>query len=402
MALPSGTSAQQPASPVAGWIRYNSTNNNIEYYNGSVWTAASNAVDPAGMVGSFPMATCPTGWLEANGSAVSRATYASLFTALSTMYGAGDGSTTFNLPDYRGYFLRGWNHGSGADPDAATRTNRGDGTTGDSVGTKQTDAFASHYHVSGFAGVNNTAAFGVSTAPGGNLNTQNGTSSSNHDNSSSVGANETRPKNVNVIYCVSTATIAATTTANTGSGSANYIPLWTSTTALGNSPIAVSGSNVGIGTTAPGVTLDVNGSLRAGSSASVTTCGSGQANGEGSQRYNYTTHYMEYCNGTTWVALNGIGIGQSWTNLIASRALGTTYTNSSGSPILVSVSVYGNVGSGGYVWASAIVGGVTVATNSISIGAGYNHAAPVSFVVPNGATYSVTSANSLSVWAELR
>ncbi|MCX6107961.1 MAG: phage tail protein, partial [Proteobacteria bacterium] len=252
LALPSGTSAQQPASPVAGWIRYNSTNNNIEYYNGSIWTAASNAVDPAGMVGSFPMATCPTGWLEANGSAVSRTTYASLFTAISTMYGSGDGSTTFNLPDYRGYFLRGWDHGAGRDPDAASRTARGDGITiGNNVGTIEADQFRSHSHTFGGlqqAGVTNNGA----AAAGYNPPTQTNTTSSN-------GGNETRPQNINVIYCVSTATIAATTTANTGSGSANYIPQWTSTTALGNSPLAVSGSNVGIGTVAPTSKLNVNG-----------------------------------------------------------------------------------------------------------------------------------------------
>ncbi|MCX6106750.1 MAG: hypothetical protein NTY08_13055 [Proteobacteria bacterium] len=193
-------------------------------------------------------------------------------------------------------------------------------------------------------------------------------------------------------------------------GQANAAPwgLWlqgTHRTSLGTTyPLLLNpnGGNVGIGTTSPGVTLDVNGSLRAGSSASVTTCGSGQANGEGSQRYNYTTHYMEYCNGTTWVALNGIGIGQSWTNLIASRALGTTYTNSSGSPIIVSVTVYGNVGANGYVGGSAIVGGVTVANIGGQISAAYYNSAPLSFVVPNGATYSVTSSSSLSVWAELR
>ena len=49
----------------------------------------------------------PTGWLLAAGSAVSRTTYATLFAAIGTTYGAGDGSTTFNLPDFRGVFPKG-------------------------------------------------------------------------------------------------------------------------------------------------------------------------------------------------------------------------------------------------------------------------------------------------------
>jgi hypothetical protein len=58
--------------------------------------------------------------------------------------------------------------------------------------------------------------------------------------------------------------------------------------------------NVGIGTTNPQVTLDVNGGIRTGSQAVVTACGSGITNGEGTQRYNYATHQMEICNGTAW------------------------------------------------------------------------------------------------------
>ncbi|MBI2810790.1 MAG: hypothetical protein HYX67_08190 [Candidatus Melainabacteria bacterium] len=60
--------------------------------------------------------------------------------------------------------------------------------------------------------------------------------------------------------------------------------------------------NVGIGTTTPTAALDVNGSVRAGSSTTVTACGLGAANGEGTQRYNYTSHVMEYCNGNGWVS----------------------------------------------------------------------------------------------------
>lgn len=57
---------------------------------------------PAGVIWDFAGATAPTGWLLCDGSAVNRTTYAALFTAISTTYGVGDGSTTFNLPDTRG------------------------------------------------------------------------------------------------------------------------------------------------------------------------------------------------------------------------------------------------------------------------------------------------------------
>lgn len=57
---------------------------------------------PAGTIVQWPGATAPANWLICNGSAVSRSTYSSLFSAIGTQYGAGDGSTTFNLPDLRG------------------------------------------------------------------------------------------------------------------------------------------------------------------------------------------------------------------------------------------------------------------------------------------------------------
>lgn len=60
-------------------------------------------------------ATPPSGWLECAGAAVSRSTYAALFAVIGTRFGAGDGSTTFNLPDLRGEFVRGYDHGRGVD-----------------------------------------------------------------------------------------------------------------------------------------------------------------------------------------------------------------------------------------------------------------------------------------------
>jgi microcystin-dependent protein len=71
---------------------------------------------PAGAVMYFAMDAAPVGWLKANGAAVSRTAYAGLFAVLGTYYGAGDGATTFNLPDLRGEFLRCWDDGRGVDP----------------------------------------------------------------------------------------------------------------------------------------------------------------------------------------------------------------------------------------------------------------------------------------------
>ena len=72
-----------------------------------------------GMVAGFAISWAPEGWLKCNGAAVSRTTYARLFALLGAHYGAGDGSTTFNLPDMRGLFPRGWDDGRGLDPGRA-------------------------------------------------------------------------------------------------------------------------------------------------------------------------------------------------------------------------------------------------------------------------------------------
>lgn len=157
--------------------------------------AASWTSFPAGFVAPILHSeTPPTGWLECNGAAVSRVTYSALFAAIGTWYGAGNGSTTFNLPDLRGKFIRGWAHGSTNDPDRATRTSRGDGVTGDHVGTNQADELESHTHTvspqgSGVEGV---------------LAWQAGTSAAELSNTGSTGGSETRPININTMWCIKT------------------------------------------------------------------------------------------------------------------------------------------------------------------------------------------------------
>lgn len=81
---------------------------------------------PSGAVLYFAGQTAPAGWLKANGAAVSRTAYAALFAAIGTTYGAGDGSTTFNLPDLRGEFMRGWDDGRGIDHGRAFGSAQGD------------------------------------------------------------------------------------------------------------------------------------------------------------------------------------------------------------------------------------------------------------------------------------
>jgi microcystin-dependent protein len=68
-------------------------------------------LDMAGQVAFFGMTTPPAGWLKANGAAYSRTTYARLFSRIGTQYGVGDGTSTFNVPDARGEFLRAWDDG---------------------------------------------------------------------------------------------------------------------------------------------------------------------------------------------------------------------------------------------------------------------------------------------------
>ena len=137
----------------------------------------------AGMVAFFAMNTAPSGWLNADGSAVSRTTYAALFAAIGTTFGVGNGSTTFNLPDMRGEFPRGWDNGRGVD-------------SGRAFGSAQTDAFASHSHRTSTGSTSNS-----SITNGGFIGatTKNAT---HYNDTNSVGDTETRPRNVALLACI--------------------------------------------------------------------------------------------------------------------------------------------------------------------------------------------------------
>ncbi len=112
-------------------------NNQTSIYDRDEVVATKGYVDeygvPAGAVMSFAMNDCPKGWLKADGQTVSRTTYPRLFSNIGTFYGSGDGSTTFGLPDLRGYFIRAYDDGANRD-------------IGRVFASLQTDSFASHRH----------------------------------------------------------------------------------------------------------------------------------------------------------------------------------------------------------------------------------------------------------------
>lgn len=147
---------------------------------------------PAGAVWPFGGETVPTGWLECDGAAVSRTTYAGLFTAIGTVHGVGDGSTTFNIPDLRGMFLRGvGTHG--------TETTAVSGA----FGAVQTDQNAAHVHSIDFTNHTSAGQDGNGNIVSGGVDTPT-PDTINAFNTQSSGGTEARPNNIALLYCIKT------------------------------------------------------------------------------------------------------------------------------------------------------------------------------------------------------
>lgn len=94
----------------AGLIYYDSVNAVIRVHDGTSWSSlgAASSIDmPIGSIQPWLGASTPSGWLVCTGQAVSRSTYSGLFAVISTRFGVGNGSTTFNVPDLQGYQIVG-------------------------------------------------------------------------------------------------------------------------------------------------------------------------------------------------------------------------------------------------------------------------------------------------------
>lgn len=135
-----------------------------------VWvpTIGSQNTEIPGVFKWFAGPTAPAGYLKCNGQAVSRATYAALFSAIGTRYGLGDGSNTFNLPDVRGNVIRGYDDGRGIDPARALGSEQLDqnkGHTHSLTGAKAVAA-GSHVHVASTGGAGSHAHSGAANSDG--------------------------------------------------------------------------------------------------------------------------------------------------------------------------------------------------------------------------------------------
>ncbi len=166
--------------------------------NWAGYSLISQTIVPVGSVIYFPALTPPSGWLEADGSAISRTTYANLnalaaASSYALPFGVGDGSTTFNIPYLNGVFLRGNDNGRGISSDA--------------FGQYYADEFAAHYHYNGAPSGDGTVfPYGATAAdlPGAAANRLQRQSSSPSDQglTSTVGGAETAPKRVTLMPCI--------------------------------------------------------------------------------------------------------------------------------------------------------------------------------------------------------
>lgn len=150
-------------------------------------TVTGNIRSPTfvGMVSYFAAATPPVGWLECNGQSVSRTTYADLFSYIGTTYGSLSGST-FNLPDLRGEFIRGWDNGRGLD-------------VGRVFGSAQGYAMENHGHVWNYTTVSGGGSSNLATV----FTTASGTVSNAVGTvTSAATSTETRPRNVALLPCI--------------------------------------------------------------------------------------------------------------------------------------------------------------------------------------------------------
>jgi microcystin-dependent protein len=167
-----------------------------------ITNAAKNEITPIGTVSAFAGASAPDKYLICNGTAISRTTYSDLYAVLGDVYGNGDGSTTFNLPDLRGEFIRGLDGGRGVDASRTLGSSQDDTTRRPRNTSLTTNTTGNHTHVreafasAGDGGTSRLVPSGVGT----DRSTE---SAGDHNHSITGGGDaETRPRNIALNYII--------------------------------------------------------------------------------------------------------------------------------------------------------------------------------------------------------
>jgi microcystin-dependent protein len=186
--------------------------------------SSTGAGQPAGAIQAYAGSTAPPGWLACDGSAVSRTTYSRLFAAIGTTWGAGNGSTTFNVPDLRGRAPIGAGTGSGL----TARTLAATG--GAETVTLTTTEMPAHSH---------TFSSGTAASDGDHSHSLSGTASSAGSHTHSVSNQGTRSD----ILAGGGTTTAATGSGSTGSDGSHSHSLSATASTAGAHTHSVTGTN---------------------------------------------------------------------------------------------------------------------------------------------------------------
>ena len=178
---------------------------------------AATDLTPAGTIIYSARSTAPTGYIKANGAAISRSTFSVLFAAIGTQYGVGDGSTTFNVPDLRGEFIRGWSDGHTVDSGRTLGSAQGSQNVSHnhpataSSSSSVSDPGHAHSFNAARAGSGDEGRGGSSTNEPSNQNQAtggHGTGISVYTSTSVAvgndGGTESRPRNVALLACIKT------------------------------------------------------------------------------------------------------------------------------------------------------------------------------------------------------
>lgn len=177
-------SINSASSSAAGVVKLSdsisSTSSSTAASSAAVKKAYDNSSGLVGNVITWLLDSPPDKYIELNGATLSRTAYSELFAVIGTKYGAGDGVTTFKVPDFRGEFLRGWDNGRGVD---VWRV----------FGSWQADELKSHTHIAKYQSSGNR--FDGNTS-------QNDLIQAGSANVGYTGGNETRPRNIAVMFCV--------------------------------------------------------------------------------------------------------------------------------------------------------------------------------------------------------